>query len=218
MWGWTLLFVVVFLLVVFVAVPVGVNPKQDRLRQRKLGSLLATVTGALEQHRVSYWLDFGTLLGFHREHDIILGDMDCDVAALDKDRARVLEAVRQTGLSLDVRDNLIKLYNGVVGHACVDIAFYTPDPKTGLLRFRNRDHIQLQPDWVWPLRSATFQGHPIKVPHRVEAYLEYLYGDTYMTPIRNDKGRDGGRWTKHQARIEHVLKGWYAVADHWLSR
>lgn len=53
-----------------------------RLRRQYLRELLMDLCKAFTSMDVTYWIDFGSLLGIHRDGDLILYDNDIDVAVL----------------------------------------------------------------------------------------------------------------------------------------
>ena len=55
------------------------NIELRKLYFRKEGELLLTkFTEALNSNGIMFWLEFGTLLGYYREHDFISHDCDLD--------------------------------------------------------------------------------------------------------------------------------------------
>jgi hypothetical protein len=50
------------------------------VQQQQLRSMVAAASAVLERHHVSYWWDFGTLLGLVREGDIIWTETDADIS------------------------------------------------------------------------------------------------------------------------------------------
>lgn len=53
-----------------------------RLRRRYLRTLLVDLCATFRSMEVTYWIDFGSLLGIHRDGDLILYDNDIDIAVL----------------------------------------------------------------------------------------------------------------------------------------
>lgn len=49
----------------------------------------------LEEHGITYWLDFGSLLGAIRHKDIIPWDNDCDVGIFAKDKRKFLALAKR---------------------------------------------------------------------------------------------------------------------------
>lgn len=56
-----------------------------RMRRRNLQCLVTQLCKVLDAAGVTYWLDFGSLLGVYRDGDLILHDNDVDIAILDAD-------------------------------------------------------------------------------------------------------------------------------------
>jgi phosphorylcholine metabolism protein LicD len=51
----------------------------------------------LNKNNITYWVDFGTLLGIHRDRDIILGDNDADICIPSTEEDKLLKAFQNTG-------------------------------------------------------------------------------------------------------------------------
>ena len=65
---------------------------------RKEGAtLLERFSFALNQEGIPFWLEFGTLLGYYREHDFIRHDCDLDFGAYLDDAERVRKALEKVG-------------------------------------------------------------------------------------------------------------------------
>ena len=54
-----------------------------------LRNLLIKTVPILNNNNIEYWIDFGTLLGLHRDKDIIIGDTDCDICIWKKDEDKI---------------------------------------------------------------------------------------------------------------------------------
>lgn len=65
-----------------------------RTRRCQLRRLLKEVSTALKDNGTTFWLDFGCLLGIHRDGDLILHDNDIDLAVLDPDWPSLLEELK----------------------------------------------------------------------------------------------------------------------------
>ena len=48
-------------------------------RRKTIRELFIKTINFLHKNNITYWVDFGTLLGIHRDGDIILGDNDADI-------------------------------------------------------------------------------------------------------------------------------------------
>ena len=75
-------------------------------RRGQLRQLLFDVSPALSQVTTDYWLDFGSLLGIHRDDDLILHDNDIDLVVLEPNWQELHEQLQgrlpQYGVKLEV--------------------------------------------------------------------------------------------------------------------
>ena len=69
--------------------------KYRKYFQKSLRHLFNTVIPYLNKGNIEYWVDFGTLLGIHRDQDIIIGDNDCDICVWKKDEDKVRPILKQ---------------------------------------------------------------------------------------------------------------------------
>lgn len=196
----------------------GITPWLDRFRRHALRRILKDVTEVMSAHGVSYWADFGTLLGLVRDGDIILGDKDVDLCVLDVERPRVMAAqadfaargYRLTGEGGAAR-KLMRVFDGRTPFYA-DIYPYTHDGDTLRSVLDPRDDAPAA--LVMDKTTVDFQGAPVSLPREAERLLEYRYGPTFRTPRRNDKGRAGGAglWHSVSQDIEaSALFVWFQV-------
>ena len=171
----------------------AITPMIDAHRRAALRRLLPGVCRIFEAHGIDYWCDFGTLLGFHRDGDIIRGDKDVDVSIMDSERPRVLalrEVLRAHGYDLTDRGGrthkLIRIYDRRTRYY-MDVYPYVRDG--ALLRsVLASPHEDIPERLVARRVRAQFLGATIRVPADVPAVLQYRYGSEYGTPRRGDKG------------------------------
>lgn len=82
-----------------------------KLREKSVEMFLE-VTETLNKHNITYWLDFGTLLGAVREKKIIEWDGDIDLSTLDIDvdiKYKAWEELKKLGYNIKIEDNNIKI-------------------------------------------------------------------------------------------------------------
>lgn len=166
-------------------------------RARKLEILRELFTKGVEfmnNTREEYWLDFGTLLGYHREKGIIPHDIDVDFAMHEKSYKKVLQDQHLLPPGVYFYDSSYrhhgpKLYLSYKGFD-VDIYFYEDLGDT----MRSTENTKwpnerqaIQKDLIYPLQIVELFGHKVTVPHQTKAYLECIYGDLSRGAKRNLK-------------------------------
>lgn len=164
--------------------------------------LLQRFTEALNAEGIDYWLEFGTLLGYYREHDFIAHDDDLDFGAYLTDAAKVRRTLEARGFKLIRRytDNgggLEECYRYL--HTTLDVFYFSRDSeglhctsytrakKSLLSSLLNRRPCMVKrvsiPDNG--LAMVTYKGCTIGVPIDCKEHLTWHYGPTFMTPNPN---------------------------------
>src|SRR5436190_4370531 len=72
------------------AILLALTPLLDAHRRLALRRALPEVCRVFEAAGIDYWCDFGTLLGYYREGDIIRGDKDVDLSALITEKPKIV--------------------------------------------------------------------------------------------------------------------------------
>jgi hypothetical protein len=176
-----------------VALLLAMTPLIDARRQRALRRTLADVCRVFETHEIDYWCDFGTLLGFHRDQDIIKSDKDADLGILLTEKPRVMaltDALASRGYDLTDRGGRARTLIRIVDRRTryhVDV--YTYVPEGDRLRSVFASPLEDLPARLVARRvRAPFLGATVSVPEDVAAVVRYRYGPSFATPKRGDKG------------------------------
>tara|TARA_Y100001972_G_C7665355_1_gene336230 strand:- start:5016 stop:5507 length:492 start_codon:yes stop_codon:yes gene_type:complete len=149
---------------------------------------------------LEYWLDFGTLLGYHREKGIIPHDIDVDYSMPEEAYDKILRKMDKIppGFSwydTSHRHHGPKIYMNYKGFD-IDVYFYK-DLGEAVRSTENTSYPNERQDipksLVFPLKEGKHFGQLVKVPNQVKEYLEYIYG--YI-------GKNGKRDTKTGFWIE----------------
>jgi hypothetical protein len=171
----------------------ALTPAIDLRRQRALRRAVADVCRVFADHGIDYWCDFGTLLGFYRDADIIRSDKDADLSIMASEKPRIMAlaaAFRARGYELTDSGGRARKLIRIIDERTryyVDIYPYVADGSV------------LRSVWASPQEdipaalvarrvSASFLGAPVTVPADVPAVLHHRYGPSYATPRRGDKG------------------------------
>lgn len=168
--------------------------------------VLGEFVSALNKADIKFWLDYGTLLGYHREKDFITHDTDIDLGAFIEDADRIKQTLENNGFHL-VRyyktidgDGLEHCYAKKGYKTTIDVflykqragsvtcyAFY-PLPKTNIKKNLFKEIPFTTYTCTMPfsgLKKAMFKGLSVYVPVDIEGYLMANYGPNYMIPDPN---------------------------------
>ncbi|MEQ9402707.1 MAG: LicD family protein [Cyclobacteriaceae bacterium] len=137
----------------------------------------------IEKSGEEFWLDFGTLLGYHREKGIIPHDIDVDFAMHEKSYQKVLDMQGSIPPELKLYDttekhNGPKMYFSYKGFD-VDIYFY--EDLGDSMKSYEKSHFpnerqEIPKDLIYPLQQIELFGEKGYVPSKTEEYLEHIYG------------------------------------------
>ncbi|MDO5497985.1 MAG: LicD family protein [Alistipes sp.] len=164
--------------------------------------LLQRFSEALNAEGITFWLEFGTLLGYYREHDFIKHDDDLDFGAYLHDAPQIKRALETRGFKLirsytDNGGGLEECYRYL--HTTLDVFYfdrnneglhctsYTRARKNLLSSLLNRRPCTVKqvsiPDNGF--EPAEYKGCTVNVPADCVEHLTWHYGPTFMTPNPN---------------------------------
>lgn len=185
---WWLLVVLLLVLAALLAL----TPLVDARRQRILRRCLRDVCDVLNAHGIDYWCDFGTLLGYYRDGDVIRTDYDVDLCLLVAEHPKLLvlgPRFKDRGYTLADVDGHSKLVIRIWDDRTryyVDVYLYRPDGPLLRSLYRSVEDVPLS--LVADRIEVPFLGGTVRVPRDVEALLLHRYGPAFRTPRRGDQG------------------------------
>ena len=174
--------------------------KKKKYFLRESNELLQKFTQTLNKHDILFWLEFGTLLGYYREHDFIKHDYDIDVGAFLSDSEKIRKVLTENGFKL-VREfraedgGLEECYRYL--HTTIDVFYFRTD--------HNNMYCYSFKQPVFPIKKkhlnkklkmtilkttlqnngfekAVFRNCDVYVPKKAEEQLVALYGKSFMVP------------------------------------
>jgi hypothetical protein len=164
-------------------------------RRANIERALQTIIPLLLKHNISSWLYGGTLLGYHRNGRVILGDTDGDVVVDAQDMYKLYSVRKTVSSSSRSRHNGLHSHHRLSFHltfarfivedeAYVDIYFSII--QNDVLRLLHRDDrcVKHPASLIYPLKQSTFLGMKVWVPHNVPGLLAFLYGSGWTTPCQ----------------------------------
>jgi cytidyltransferase-like protein len=150
----------------------------------------------LSNFDVKYWLDFGTLLGFHRDKNIIEYDIDIDlciqidnnnkysfsyeVLVYLQDDFYIKNYIENKYLSIVPKNAEFNLY-------AIDIYFYNVNNKEKNLYHELFPNLPIRSFFVDELETLELFNYKFNVPRHLDLFLNIRYGNDWQTPIP-DKG------------------------------
>ncbi|MCR4920857.1 MAG: hypothetical protein K5945_04005 [Bacteroidaceae bacterium] len=196
--------------------------------------VLQVFSEALNAEGITFWLEFGTLLGYYREHDFIAHDFDLDTGANLTDQPRIRRALEAAGFELvryyDVKDDggREECYKHRDMQTTIDVFYFRRD---GDLMYCNLFVPLQNMSFRWnlnkpmpfrtvrvnfpagELQRAEFKGAKVYIPENTDAHLRAQYGDSYMIPNPNFAMKDRKNmvyYTYEEKPCEGLLKIGYA--------
>ncbi len=158
------------------------GPQHRQQARAELRHFYVGLNAFLQSLEVDYWLAYGTLLGYHRDSDLILGDSDIDFGLLASDYQRILDYRHRLPVGYELVDTSSKhggpkLYVRA-GLFAADLYFYQPEDEV-LRVFLNShyvaDRTPVPREMILPTRPAQFLGQPTRIPNCTEELLLWTY-------------------------------------------
>lgn len=165
------------------------NPE---IRREILWELFERSNQFLKDLEVDYWVNYGTLLGFHREQNIIGHDIDIDFGCHERHYEEILANAHKLDPKLSFyettnRHNGPKLYMSLYGFDA-DIYFYKEEEEH-LISYEKTTwdnyNAPIPKTQVFPTQELTIAKIPTRIPNQSEAYLKTIYGNIDKDAVRN---------------------------------
>lgn len=138
---------------------------------------------AIKKTGEPFWLDFGTLLGYHRTGGIIPHDVDADIAMMESSYEAIKELKNKLPKGLKFYDTSEnhhgpKIFFSYKGYD-FDIFFYKDygdTVKSPVEASFPNENQKIPKSLILPLKEDVFLGEMITVPGNTKEYLELMYG------------------------------------------
>lgn len=155
---------------------------------------LSAAKRILDKHNINYWLSFGTLLGIHRDNDLIVHDHDVDIS-----------------LKVDEFEKFIGAYNDFVIEGFFPIRMSTTIGYPLISFERNNSYVDFYPfykqrarfwdlyrfsipdDQISELQNIHFNGEEYSTVKDIERYLIAHYGNDWKIP-KKDSSAVESKW------------------------
>jgi hypothetical protein len=201
----------------YAAARLGVEAYKN-LRRRALRRLLLDVCPVLDALSASHFVDFGTLLGLHRERDVILHDNDADVVVLEPDFDALMPLLKaalpqfrvcEVRPSEDATVRWLRVVAGPLGAPLGVMDLYGGWRSACGARIEipmgHGDACDVDAKLVVPTGRLRWRGCSLACPRDVEGVLVHRYGPTWRVPRYMDKGRDEVEQGKPYVKVLSAL-------------
>ena len=148
---------------------------------------------------VEYCFFYGSLLGIHRDGDVIEDDDDVDVLLSEKDDELVTNILLEGGYFLSKQyrcDKIFKQFFKTIDGTQVflDLYFFKNFNEDYIIErwnfharpYENNYHIIIPKPIIFPIKETIFKGKKIKIPNKPEKVCRYLYGENFSTPLKKE--------------------------------
>jgi len=145
---------------------------------------LKKVTNILENLKIKYWIDYGTLLGAYRKNKVIKHDNDLDISILlnEIDSEFLCESLSSEYYIMHHSPNqYICIYpknNNEFTMVHIDIYFWYVDSK--IVKSCTWQNIYTPKYFYDELESIELEGLKFKCPRHLHKYLQFRYGEDFM--------------------------------------
>ena len=153
---------------------------------------LKEVKEVLDKAEITFWVDWGTLLGFYREGDFIEFDPDIDIGIKREDQGKVMSVIQKlatignTVVRVDTGENkthYLAGYKIMREDTWIDIAFYWHCGNEWVIPISEWTKVMVfKEEFFDNLKDMEIKGLKFKVPEKTEEYIEAHYGKDWRIP------------------------------------
>ena len=176
--------------------------KRRSLFKKEGYALLQAFVECMDQERIPYWLEYGTLLGAYRDGSFIPNELDIDVGINLSDARRVYFSLVNNGFKL-IREFHVVGENGLeqtyeYHGITIDIMYFYRDGDSlwcnGIYGFPKANGVLFKAQITahkfipFGLTKMSFMGLTVTIPDNVEKHLSEIYGESFRVYDPNFPG------------------------------
>jgi len=155
--------------------------------------LLSYLVKTFNKHKVTYFLDYGTLLGCVRNNSFIPWDTDIDISIITEDVKPIMKIIKKNKKGYHLvkeESNLYRLNYSKLNLLHVDISIRKKD-KNGIYYDKyTKESWGIHEDDLFPLRKSKFENIIVTIPKNAKKYLENGYGKNCISEPKTKKGKN----------------------------
>jgi len=224
----TMIFVTVLTIVGLVVAFAVMGSYKPKTVEDELFEVLVEGALGMRRHKIPYWLDHGTLLGFTRDGYIIPGDLDADSCIQKKDVERLMALkgyFATRGYDLERFDRGVEWRDGIpIGEDyCRLVSRANPKRHLDIALAIEREGFLFDPcvsaertlrqTWatgtIFPLKKTKVRGETFSVPHDVDKVNFTAYNDDcYEVRKTQEKANsDAHAFNRHTEELYRTITG-----------
>lgn len=158
-----------------------------------LVELLSYLVKTFNKHKVTYFLDYGTLLGCIRNNSFIPWDTDIDISIITGDLDSIMDIITKNNKGyylVKEQSNLYRLNYSPLNLLHVDISIRKKDNKDIYYDKYTKESWGIHEDDLFPLRKSKFENIVVTIPNNSKKYLENGYGKNCISESKTKKGNN----------------------------
>jgi phosphorylcholine metabolism protein LicD len=149
---------------------------------------LCKVKETLEKHKVEFWIDFGTLLGFYRQGDFLETDPDADIGVKRNEQDKVVETIKELSkrykIITRVENRYLAGYKIICEDTWIDIAFYFKCGDKRIWTISEWEQVMVFDEKYFnELQDLEVKGVIFKIPNHIEELMVLKYGKDWKRPF-----------------------------------
>jgi phosphorylcholine metabolism protein LicD len=153
--------------------------------------LLSYLVETFNKHKVTYFLDYGTLLGCMRNNSFIPWDTDIDISIITEDLDSIMDIIKENNKGYNLikeASNLYRLNYSKINLLHVDISIRKKNKKD--IYYDKYINWGIHENDLFPLTEKIFEDIVVNVPKESKKYLEKGYGKNCITEPKTKIGND----------------------------
>ena len=156
--------------------------------------LLSYIIKVLDENKIIYFLDYGTLLGCVRNKSFIPWDTDIDISVIDNNKLnQIMDIISKNNKNyylVKESNNFYRLNFSKKNSLHIDISIRKKQNNNVYTDKYTEKYWGINEKDLFPLKITSFENLDVKIPQNSKKYLENGYGINCISNPKTKKGDD----------------------------